>query len=237
MESQYASWRPPTHTRVIGSTHIKGGGTTKTTLAIMLGHAFVRLGFTVRVVSWDRVHSAVSWADKAAGGQGLGGAAKREWPSTYEVEAADDLDELYGLVHGSQTDITIIDGGPADPEGLKALASLCDEMLLPTEPGYLPAEQVSPVFELVHEVEEDHGREIDCRILLVRVHATSAIASQVEQALSSLNYPMMKTKIADNLLITRAAHSVPVRLHGFEKVAAELLNNKPMPGKPETESI
>ncbi len=223
MTSMYATWKPPEHTRVIGSTHIKGGGTTKTTLAIMLGHALVRRGYSVRVVSWDRVHSAVSWAEKAQNGVGMGGGAYRPWPEAYEVEAADDLDELYGLVHGSEADYTIIDGGPADPEGLKALASLCHRIMLPTEPGYLPAEQVSPVFELVNEVEEDQGREIDCRVLLVRVPTGTAIAAQVESALTSLGFPMMNTKIPNNALVTRAAHSVPTRLYGFERVADEVL--------------
>lgn len=234
----YATWRPPDHTRVIGSTHIKGGGTTKTTLAIMLGHALVRRGYSVRVVSWDRVHSAVSWTEKADQGVGLGGGVHRPWPETYEVEAADDLDELYGLVHGSQADYTIIDGGPADPEGLKALAALCHKIILPTEPGYLPAEQVGPVFELVSEVEEDQGREIDCKVLLVRVHAATAIAGQVEGALTSLGFPMMETKIPNNALVARAAHSVPTRLYGFERVADEVLateNGRPIETRELTE--
>lgn len=219
----WVSWRPPDHTQVIGSTHLKGGGTTKTTAAIMLGHALARLGFSVRVVSYDRVHSAVSWAEKAHAGVGMGGSAARPWPENYEVEAANSLEELYGLVHGSQADFTIIDGGPADPDGLKALAALCHKIIIPTEPGYLTAEQVSPTFELVYQVEADQGREIDIRVLMVRVKAATAIAKQVEDALHELNLPTMTTRIADNALVTRAAHSVPTRLFGYDLVARELV--------------
>ncbi|MGW4354616.1 ParA family protein [Nocardia sp. NPDC004582] len=222
MSSDYTGWRPPEDCTVIASTHIKGGGTTKTTCAIMSGFAYVRSGKDVDLVSYDNYHSAVAWADKAHEGLGLGGAAHREWPANYGVEPANTEAELYGIIHGSNASRRIIDGGPADPEGLKNIARLSHKIILPTEPGYLTVEQITGAYDLVGEVEQEQGRQIDCRVLFVRVDPSAALTRDIEDALSSVGIPVMKARIRNNTLVARSAHSVPLRLFGYEAVVEEL---------------
>lgn len=224
MDDKYSLWRPPEVGMTIASTHVKGGGTTKTTAAVMMGHSYVRRGEDVTLVSWDQFHSAVSWADKAHEGIGLGGAAHRPWPENFVVEGAEDEDDLYGLIHGSTAQRKIIDGGPADPESIKLLARLSNVVILPTEPGYLTAEQVTPAFDLVGEVEDEQNRKIDVRVLLVRVDPHSALSNQVRDMLGAVGIPVMKTEIRQNILVARSAHSVPLRTYGYEKVIEEIEN-------------
>lgn len=224
MTNPYAGWAPPPTGKTIASTHIKGGGTTKTTAAMMMGHSYIRAGEDVSLTSWDYFHAAVSWADKAHEGVGLGGSAHRLWPENFIVEGADNEEELYGLVHGSQASRRIIDGGPADPEGLKTLARLADVIILPTEPGYLTIEQITPVFDLVGEVEEEQGRKIDCRVLLVRVDPALALTRETKEVLEAVGIPVMRAQIRQNALIARAAQSVPLRLFGYEAVIEEIEN-------------
>ncbi|ATL72528.1 hypothetical protein CRH09_39860 (plasmid) [Nocardia terpenica] len=189
---------------------------------MMMGHAYIRRGEDVTLVSWDRYHSAVSWADKAHEGVGLGGAAHRLWPDNFVVEGAEDEDDLYGLIHGSTASRKIVDGGPADPESLKLIARLADVVILPTEPGYLTTEQIMPAFDLVGEIEQEQGRKIDTRVLLVRVDPNTALAKQARDMLEAVGIPVMKAQIRQNTLVARAAHSVPVRLFGYEAVVEEL---------------
>ncbi|OLZ43628.1 hypothetical protein BS329_38895 [Amycolatopsis coloradensis] len=139
------------------------------------------------------------------------------------MEPANTPEELYGLVHGSTEEFTIIDGGPADPDALQTIARLSHRIILPTEPSMLVAEQVTPVVEYVNEVEEEQGRKIPCQVLLVRVMTGSKLTGTVEDALSAVNISMMKTRIPNNGMVTRAAHTVPTRLYGYEFVAEELL--------------
>ena len=222
MSSDYTGWQPPQNCTVIASTHVKGGGTTKTTAAILSGFGYARQGLDVDLVSYDKYHAAVSWADKANAGLGLGGAAHRLWPENYSVEPADSEEELYGLIHGSYAPIRIIDGGPADPEGLKNIARLSHKIILPTEPGFLPLEQISSAYELVLEVEQEQGRQIDCRVLFVRCDPSSALTRDCEQAVSAAGIPVMKSRIRNSASVARAAHSVPLRLFGYEQVIEEL---------------
>ncbi|MCC3318400.1 hypothetical protein [Nocardia africana] len=222
MTDPYSAWRPPATGKTIGSAHVKGGGTTKTTAAILTGHAYIARGETVDVISFDYFHSAVSWADKAHEGLGLGKAAHRPWPKNYNVEPADTDDDLWSLIHGSAASRRIIDGGPADPESFKKVVRLSDTVILPTEPSYLTIEQVTAAFELVGEIEEEQNRQIDARVLLVRVNPSLALTKDVREALTTVNIPVMESMIRQDGNIARAAHTVPLRCFGYEKVVEEL---------------
>jgi cellulose biosynthesis protein BcsQ len=220
------SLRPPDHLTVIGSEHIKGGGTTKTTNCMMTAFALVALGYRVRVVSYDREHSSVSWADKAARGLSAFQVGKPlPWPDKFEVENADTLEDLVELVHDYDGDYVIIDGGPADPDSVQTVAALCHYVILPMEPGPLVLEQAPVTVSLVQEVSDAQGREIDVRVLLVRVNLVTRVARTTREILDGSEIVVMDVMIGDATGIKEAAHQVPRRLYGWDRVVRELLGD------------
>lgn len=215
---------PPDHVTVIGSTHMKGGGTTKTTNCMFTAFALVARGFRVRVVSYDREHSAVSWADKGAAGIGLfqrGPAIP--WPKGLEVEPADSPEDLMDLVHEFDGDYVIVDGSPADEESVKIVAAVCHVVVLPMEPGTLVLEQAPVTAALVREVEDEQGRTIMLRVLLVRVNRITRVARRTKEVLAESDIETLKTSIGNHTEISEMAHQVPRRLYGWETVVVELL--------------
>lgn len=219
---------PPDHLIVIGSTNIKGGGTTKTTNCMMSAFAFVKRGLRVRVVSFDREHSAVSWADKGFGGTGLFQDPKKPvlpWPDGLEVEPADSVEDLMELIHNYDGDIVMVDGSPADPESVRVVASVCHIVILPMEPGSLVLEQAPVTVGLVHEVEAEQGRTIDVRVLLVRVQIQTRVAQTTKAVLDGSGIAVMKVTIGDHTAIKEAAHQVPRRLFGWDAVIIEILGD------------
>lgn len=219
---------PPDHVTVIGSTHIKGAGTTKTTNCMMSAFAFVKRGLRVRVVSFDREHSAVSWADKGYEGTGLFQDPKKTvipWPDDLEVEGADSPSDLMELIHDYDGDIVMVDGSPADPESVRIVAAVCHIVVLPMEPGSLVLEQAPVTVALAQEIEEEQGRDIDVRVLLVRVQIATRVAQKTKEVLDGSGIPVMKVTIGDHTAIKEVAHQVPRRLFGWDAVVIELLGD------------
>lgn len=212
---------PPKSAEVWSFTNIKGGGTTKTTATMMTAFALTRRGESATVISWDRIHSAVSWADKAADGIGMWGKGL-DWPENLYVEPADEVTDMHDLVVSAKTDKVLIDGGPADHESVKEIARLSDKVIVPMEPGSLVIEQAPITLDLVAEVEDEQSRRIDSRILLVRVKMATIVAEKTMAVLKGHNLNVMKMTIGERTGIGRAAHQVPRQLYGYESVVDEL---------------
>lgn len=220
---------PPNHVRVLGSVHIKGGGTTKTTNCMMTAFALVAKGARVRVISFDKEHSSVSWADKGFAGNSVfrrGTAPALPWPKELEVEPADSLEDLIELTHDYDGDYVIIDGSPADPESVRIVAALCHHVILPMEPGPLVLEQAPVTADLVREIEDYQGRDIDVRVLLVRVNIVTKVAQTTKKVLGASQIKVMDVTIGDHTGIKECAHQVPRRLYGWDHVIRELLGDE-----------
>lgn len=217
---------PPEHVCVIGSTSIKGGGTTKTTNCMMSAFALAARGLRVRVVSFDREHSAVSWADKAEMGLGLFQRGKPlAWPEGLDVEEANSVEDLMELIHDYDGDVVLVDGSPADPDSVRAVAAVCHYVVVPMEPGGLVLEQAPVTAELVREVERHQNRFIDLRVLLVRVQMATRVATITREVLAGSEITVMQMTIGDHTAIKEIAHQVPRRLYGWDTVVVELLGD------------
>lgn len=180
------------------------GGVAKTTSSLYLATAYSSLGSTI-LIDADPQGSASDWvASIEDGGQAL--------PFEVVVANARTMERS-----GHQGEFVVIDTPPGDPRIIDEAIATADLVLIPSDSSPIDLQRVWPTIAAAGRA----GKPV--AVLLVRARPnTLALAAAIE-TLEEAGVAVLDTRIPLREEIKASFGTVPKTLHGYETVAADLL--------------
>jgi chromosome partitioning protein len=205
--------------RVITVANMKGGSA-KTTTAAYLAHAFARAGSRVLCVAADPAGSLLRWRDAGAWTIPVIGMPTRKIHT--------DLPNV-----GDRYDVAVIDTPPLDDQAGIVYSAIraATDVLVPVGATTMELDRLSPVFDVVDEVDVLRSDPATMAVLLTRTVANATSVAVARQVISEdLQRRVLRTSIP-RLERYALAFGAPVELIPGDPyvLAAEELATKLLP--------
>lgn len=178
------------------------GGTGKTTSALYLALAAVKLGKSVEVLDADSQGSASDWAIDAE---------ESGTPLPFAVNPANAVT----FRKKSTTDFTIIDTPPGDSELVQAAIDAADVVIIPTNAAPMDIRRAWATLS--------GSRHRPTAVLVANAELASRLLRDTREVLAEENVFVFPTTIPKRLEIRAAFGTCPTHLHGYDDVLNELL--------------
>lgn len=163
------------------------GGAGKTTLSLNLAIAAAEAGRQVIVIDLDPQQSAVRWT------------RLRRKPAPVVVSGhAPNLSPLIEQARGGGADLVILDTAPKSESAALVAAKAADLLLIPCQPSNLDLDAVADTVNIARL----SGKPAAFVLNLCR--ATSALADQAEDALTSYKLPIVPVRIGNRVAFIKS---------------------------------
>ncbi|MEU8472726.1 ParA family protein [Streptomyces sp. NPDC029006] len=186
-------------------------GTAKTTSAVWLAYAFHRRGRTVGLVDADPGASALEWSDQAGGFPfKVAGLPVKDFH-----RRADDL----------ATDVVIGDIPQVEDHAQIARSAMrwADVVVLPVAPTGIELDRMSPMTQVLEEMEDLMRPGAQTCVLLNRVVSGAASGPSARRVLSRQGYDVLSTAIPRLEVFAQSFGAEPDRNTAYDQLATELL--------------
>ena len=186
--------------RIIAVVNTKGG-VAKTTTSILLAHALSAHG-SVELRDADPQGSATEWAERAK---------DADTPLPFDVAIANQR----SLGWPARSDWVIIDTPPGHAQIIDAAIAAADFVIIPSTPTGLDIDRMWATLEIAQHT--PHA------VLLTRVGTGTNTLAAAVALLDEEKVPRFETLIPRREAIAASFGAIPHNLHGYENVAAELM--------------
>lgn len=180
------------------------GGVGKTTSAVYLAAAFAEAGPTV-LLDADPQGSASDWAAVVEDGGAV---------MPFDVRVANQRTLTRGLEAYS---FAVIDTPPGNPGVIDAAIAAADLVLIPTDASALDIQRVWPSVDAATRAGKPAA------VLLVRARANTRNLAAAIDAFEAAGVAVIDTRIPLREEIKAAYGTIPTRRHGYDAVAADLM--------------
>jgi chromosome partitioning protein len=188
-------------------------GTAKTTSAVWLSYAFHRQGMKVGLADADPGASALEWSDQAGGFPfHLAGLAVKDFHRRAD-EFAPGADVVIG-------DIPQIEDHAAIARSAMRWA---DVRIIPVAPTGIELDRMSPILEMLEEMEDVFRPGSRTHVLLNRVVSGAASGGAARRTLTKRGYDVLSTTIARREIFAGSFGAEPGRNTAYDALATELL--------------
>lgn len=187
-------------------------GTGKTTSAVWLAYAFHRRGLTVALADADPGASALEWSDQAGGFPfKIGGLPVKDFH-----RRADDF----------ATDVVIGDVPQVEDHAPIARSAMrwANILVIPVAPTGIELDRMSPLGDLLEEMEDVMRPDSKTCVLLNRVVSGAASGPSARRVLTGRGYPVLTTAIPRLELFAQSFGAEPDTNTAYDQLATELLD-------------
>lgn len=169
--------------RVVTIANLKGG-TTKTTVAAYLAHAWYERGEKVLLVDADPSGSALRWSELAS------------WPlPAVGLSTRDVHKRLAGIADGYG--MVVVDTPPFEEQQGIVFSAVraADDVIVPVSPTTMELDRLSPIMTTVEDVEPLRHAPPRVSVVLSRVVTGASSGPATRDAITGAGYHVLRTEI------------------------------------------
>lgn len=190
------------------------GGTTKTTSAAFLVHAFCSMGKTVLGVDADPQGSFVRWAEST------------EWETPVIAVPKSSVAAIL-VRHKIDYDVIVVDTPPVDvSKGVtRSSCSVSDVVVTPLSPTAMDVDRLMPIVELSRGLSEDRQSTLPCVALFTRIVHNSRSRVVYREVLQDSGIHVLDAEVPRREQYAQSFFEVPLVRHGdpYYLAAEEIL--------------
>ncbi|MFD9099313.1 AAA family ATPase [Streptomyces collinus] len=186
-------------------------GVGKTTSAVWLAYAFHRRGYSVALADADPGASAMEWSDQAGGFPfKLAGLPVKDFH-----RRADDL----------AADVVIADVPQVEDHAPIARSAMrwANVLLLPVAPTPIELDRMSPMADLLEDLEDVRRPDAQTCVLLTRVVSGAASGPAARRSLTRQGYDVLSTVVPRLEVFAQSFGAEPDANTAYDQLATELL--------------
>ncbi|MFF8954090.1 AAA family ATPase [Streptomyces sp. NPDC014940] len=186
-------------------------GVGKTTSAVWLAYAFHRRGYSVALADADPGASAMEWSDQAGGFPfKLAGLPVRDFH-----RRADDL----------AADVVIADVPQVEDHAPIARSAMrwANALILPVAPTPIELDRMSPMADLLEDLEDVRRPDAQTCVLLTRVVSGAASGPAARRSLTRQGYDVLSTAVPRLEVFAQSFGAEPDANTAYDQLATELL--------------
>lgn len=190
---------------IIGIVNSKGG-VGKTTSAIYLAMALTKRDLSVTVIDLDPQGSATDWSDMAF---------EDGTPLPFDVEFSSAKRLPRTLHQIGDRSVVILDTPPGDPMSIEATIRVSDFVVVPTQASGIEVKRVWDTLPFLGNTAHS--------ILITSARLGTKHLEETLRIFRESDVPVFRNVIPIRNDIRASFGSVPLRLHGYQSVANEIL--------------
>lgn len=190
------------------------GGSTKTTTAGYLAHAFATQGLETLVIDADPQASTMRWSERA------------EWSIPTVALPTKTLHTRIPGIARPSTDVVVIDTPPfLDRAGIVYSAlRAADTVVIPTGPTFADIELLPDIWAAIEEVEPLRAHPLISAVLFTRTIANANSTSVYRESLEDDGHKVLTAMVPRREEFGQAVSGPITDLSAYEAVATEVLN-------------